>query len=122
MARIRIGIYLGEDGPKLGRGKIRLLKAIRDEGSISGAARAMGMAYRHAWTLVDELNRCFADPVVDASVGGREGGGARLTDWGEELVERFDEMERSAGRAIAAPLAALERKVAAVGSGRRRKE
>jgi molybdate transport system regulatory protein len=112
MARIRLGIYLGDDGPKLGRGKIRLLRAIREEGSISAAARSMGMAYRHAWVLVDELNRCFAEPVVEATVGGREGGGATLTPWGAELVERFEEMERVATRSIGAQLGWLDRRLA----------
>lgn len=108
MTRVRLGIYLGKDGRKLGPGKIRLLQAIREHGSISAAARSMGMAYRHAWVLVDELNRCFAEPVVAATIGGKKGGGAHLTPWGEELIERFHEIESVANRSIAAQVDALE--------------
>lgn len=111
MARVRLGIYLGEDGPKLGRGKMRLLRAIGEHGSISAAARSMGMAYRHAWLLVDELNRCFAEPVVESSVGGRSGGGASLTPWGADLVERFDAIERVAQSSVARQVAALDRRL-----------
>lgn len=106
--RMRFGIYLDENGVKLGRGKMRLLEAVRDEGSISAAARSMGMAYRHAWILLDELNRSFREPVVVSSAGGRQGGGARLTGWGEELLERFAQMDRLAAGAIAGHLRVLE--------------
>ena len=100
MTRIRVGIYLSETGPKLGRGKIALLKAIREHGSISAAARSMSMSYRHAWRLLDELNGAFDEPVIRSMVGGAQRGGAHLTDWGEELIERFEEMERLATRAV----------------------
>lgn len=108
VARIRLALYLGADGHKLGPGKIRLLEAIRDEGSISAAARSMGMAYRHAWELVDDLNRCFRTPVVTASIGGRAGGGAALTPWGDELVRRFHEIEDAAEGAIERKVQALD--------------
>jgi molybdate transport system regulatory protein len=118
MARVRLRIYLGEEGHKLGPGKIRLLEAIDEHGSISAAARSMGMAYRHAWVLVDELNRCFDEAVVVASAGGREGGGAALTAWGEEVVERFRHMEKIARKAIQVDLDALDARLAG-GSGER---
>lgn len=112
MSRIRLGVYLEDGGPKLGRGKIRLLEAVRIHGSISAGARAMGMAYRHAWILIDELNRSFREPVVVSTTGGRRGGGARLTAWGEELVERFDAMDRIAAQSVEAHLRALEARLA----------
>ncbi len=112
MARIRLGVYLEENGPKLGRGKIELLKAVRDEGSISAAARSMGMAYRHAWCLLDELNRSFEEPVITSQMGGPRGGGARLTAWGEELVERFETMNRIATASVEPHLRALEARLA----------
>ena len=110
MTRIRFGVYVGENGPKIGRGKIQLLEAVRDHGSISAAARSMGMAYRHAWLLLDELNQSFREPVIVSTMGGRRGGGARLTKWGEELVDRFHEMERLARASLAVHLAVLERR------------
>ena len=113
MARVRLRIYLGEDERKLGPGKIQLLEAIREHGSISAAARSMGMAYRHAWELVDDLNCCFQSPVVAASTGGRAGGGAEITPFGEELIRRFHAMERATRRAIGRDLDALDAKLAA---------
>lgn len=120
MLRIRLGIYVREDGPKIGRGKVQLLRAIRDQGSISAAARSMGMAYRHAWLLLDELNRCFAEPVIVSTMGGPRGGGATLTAWGEELIERFDEMERLAAEAVGEHMGALESHLAGRRSSRAR--
>lgn len=112
MTGARLTLYLGEDRHKLGPGKIRLLEAIRDGGSISAAARAMQMAYRHAWELVDELNACFAEPVVEASAGGRRGGGATLTPWGEELILCFHAMESATRKAIRKDLEALDEHLA----------
>ena len=83
---------------------MELLEAVAEHGSISAAARSMGMAYRHAWVLIDDLNRCFGAPVVATATGGRRGGGARLTPLGAELVRRFRAMERRAGRAVAREL------------------
>lgn len=120
MTRVRLRIYLGEDEHKLGPGKVELLEAIRKHGSISAAARSMGMAYRHAWELVDDLNRCFRTPVVAASTGGRTGGGAEITPLGEELIRRFHAMEKATRRAIGRDLDALDAKLAA-GSRRERR-
>jgi molybdate transport system regulatory protein len=104
--RIRLHIHVGSEH-SLGPGKAALLEAIRATGSISAAARALGMAYRHAWELVDDLNACFTPAVVETAAGGRLGGGARLTPFGEELVQRFREMEAAAGVALAPALARL---------------
>jgi molybdate transport system regulatory protein len=112
VTRVRLRIYLGEQEHKLGPGKIHLLEAIREHGSISAAARSMGMAYRHAWELIDDLNRCFESPVVEASTGGRAGGGAEVTRFGEELIRCFHAMEKATRRAIGRELAALDAKVA----------
>ena len=108
MARVRVSLYLGRPERKLGTGKVRLLEAIRAEGSISAAARSMGMAYRHAWEMVDDMNRCFREPVVETSSGGTAGGGATLTPWALELIERFHAIEQATERAIAAEVAVLE--------------
>jgi molybdate transport system regulatory protein len=86
---------------RLGRGKIMLLEHIRETGSISAAGRAMDMSYRRAWLLVDALNRMFKEPAVDSQRGGKQGGGAVLTAFGEMLIERFRAMEAKAQAAIA---------------------
>ncbi len=120
MPRLKLAVYIGTEEHKLGPGKVRLLEAIGEHGSISAAARSMGMAYRHAWELVDDLNRCFAVPVVTPSTGGHRGGGAALTPWGRELIERFRSMERAAGRAIASHLESLAGSAAKSAKVRRR--
>ncbi len=107
MAHLWLRVILDDEG-FLGPGKIELLEAIRAEGSISGAARKMGMAYRHAWELVDAMNGAFREPVVAAASGGAAGGGATLTSWGETLVERYRSIEARAERAVARDLEALE--------------
>lgn len=93
---------------RLGRGKILLLELIRETGSISAAGRAMDMSYRRAWLLVDALNRMFREPSVESQRGGKQGGGAALTPFGEELIRRYREMEEKAQAVIADDLAWLE--------------
>jgi molybdate transport system regulatory protein len=110
MTRTRLRVYLGS-GHSLGPGKIRLLEAVQEYGSISAAARSMGMAYRHAWELLNDMNCCFAQPVTESSQGGRAGGGAKVTPFGEEVIRRFQNMERKARKAMADDLAALEAEV-----------
>ncbi len=107
MAHLWLRVILENEG-FLGPGKIDLLEAVRDEGSISGAARSMGMAYRHAWELVAAMNRAFREPVVTTSSGGSAGGGASLTEAGERLVERYRKIEERAQKAVAHELEALE--------------
>ena len=116
MARIRLRVFLGEEH-SVGPGKVQLLEAVRELGSISSAARSMGMAYRHAWELVDDMNRCFRSPVVATTSGGASRGGATVTAFGEELIRRFRAMERATRRAVEADLEALD--AAAVRAGRR---
>ena len=111
MARIRIRIYFG-DGHSVGPGKVQLLEAVRELGSISAAARSMGMAYRHAWEMIDDMNQCFRSRVVTGTSGGRAGGGATLTPFGEEVVRRFRAMEKRARKAMARDVEALDREVA----------
>lgn len=85
-----------------------LLELIRETGSISAAGRAMDMSYRRAWLLVDALNRMFKEPAVESQRGGKQGGGAALTAFGEALVDRFRAMEARMGAALADDLAWLE--------------
>ena len=76
----------------LGPGKSDLLRMIGQTGSISAAARNMGMSYKRAWQLVDEMNRHFTQPVIAANHGGAKGGGAHLTDFGQEVLNRYTHM------------------------------
>lgn len=95
---------LGRSAPAMGPGRAELVAHIEKTGSISAAARAMGMSYRRAWQLVDAMNESFSRPVVETSVGGRRGGGARVTPFGRRLVALYHAMEDKASAAIAADL------------------
>ena len=90
---IRFRIDFAEDS-NLGPGKIAWLEGIRTYGSVSEAARRMGVSYRRAWLLLDSLNKSFNLPATVNSVGGRGGGGAEITPFGVLLIERYREVER----------------------------
>jgi molybdate transport system regulatory protein len=92
----------------IGPGKIRLLEEIGRGGSISQAGRSLGMSYRRAWLLIDDLNRCFRQPVVRAKSGGSQGGGAELTEFGAELVRDYRAIESAASGAAKSRLRGLE--------------
>jgi len=84
----------------LGPGRVELLELIAETGSLRAAARRMGVSYMRAWNLVKYTNRCFSRPLVEATRGGRRGGGARLTETGRQIVAAYREMERKSQRAI----------------------
>jgi molybdate transport system regulatory protein len=92
----------------IGPGKIRLLEAVDRDGSISQAGRALGMSYRRAWLLIDDMNRCFRQTVVTAKPGGSQGGGAALTPFGAELVRDYRAIEAAAATAAKPRLRGLE--------------
>ncbi|HET6514800.1 MAG TPA: winged helix-turn-helix domain-containing protein [Thermodesulfovibrionales bacterium] len=79
----------GGEGTFLGYGRIVLLEKIQEIGSITKAAKAMEISYRHAWKLVDSMNRQAGHPLVESSAGGKNGGGARLTEEGEKAISLF---------------------------------
>ena len=98
-------------GPRasLGPGKVRLLEALDRAGSISAAARHLGMSYRRAWLLIDAMNRTMRKPVVETALGGRGGGGARLTPVGREVIAAYRGLERRARRTLRRELAGMRR-------------
>ncbi len=79
----------------MGPGKVALLEAIEASGSITGAAKALGMSYRRAWLLLEETNALFTDASAATAQGGRQGGGAQLTPFGREVVARYRSAERA---------------------------
>jgi molybdate transport system regulatory protein len=85
----------------VGPGKIDLLEAIRDSGSMSQAARDLGMSYRRAWLLIDSFKTTFREPVTLASTGGKGGGGVALTSFGEGLVESYRALEQEIAKIAA---------------------
>lgn len=102
----RLRITRGDD-IAVGPGKIDLLVAIARTGSITSAAKELGMSYRRAWLLVDTMNRCFKSPVVDTEAGGSRGGGTALTPLGVDVVRRYRRIESAAAKAGAADIRAV---------------
>ena len=107
--RILIGAVVA-----IGPGRADLLAAIARTGSISAAAREMGMSYRRAWLLVEAINSAFRRPLVETLTGGRSGGGARVTELGAEVLRRYRAMESRAARSVAPELRRLSRLIAPV--------
>jgi len=103
---LKIRLHNGTD-IALGPGKADLLEAIALHGSISGAARAMGMSYRRAWLLVETMNRSFRQPLVSTLAGGKHGGGTLLTETGELVLQRYRALCAQASAAIEHDCAAL---------------
>ena len=100
MASLSIRIDIGPDN-RIGPGKVQLLEMVAEHGSISAAGRALGMSYRRAWMLIEAMNSGFGQPVVEAQIGGKAGGGARLSTLGVDLVAHYRAIERAADRAAA---------------------
>jgi molybdate transport system regulatory protein len=107
VARFRLRFSVGEL-VALGPGKVALLEAIRDHGSLTAAAQALGISYRRAWTMLDETQRALQYPAVASAAGGAQGGGSVLTPVGEEIVERYRRIEQKAAEACAEDIAALQ--------------
>ena len=97
-----------DGGERIGPGKIALLKAVGETGSISAAGRSLDMSYRRAWRLIEELNGCFNQPLVTAQTGGKRGGGAELTALGKSVVAHYDAIESKSRKAAMRHLAALQ--------------
>lgn len=107
---LSIRIDLDPEG-RIGPGKIQLLENIQATGSISAAGRAMEMSYKRAWDLVDELNRICGQAAVERQTGGKNGGGAILTPFGESLVSRYRAIEEAAAAAARQQLLALKKDI-----------
>ncbi|WP_251976388.1 winged helix-turn-helix domain-containing protein [Salinicola avicenniae] len=97
----------------IGPGKIDLLAAIDQHGSISAACREMRLSYKKAWQLIDTMNRHCATPVVTTAIGGTRRGGAELTPLGHELIAHYRQLTATlardpAGEALMAALTPIE--------------
>ncbi|MGD9867574.1 MAG: winged helix-turn-helix domain-containing protein [Hyphomicrobiales bacterium] len=113
----RLRVFLEPDFA-LGPGKAEILEGIKETGSIAAAGRRMGMSYKRAWNLVDAMNKHFRAPVVDAAKGGRAGGGAVLTEFGEEVLTRYRRMMKLAQKAIEPDLKKLMKELSGADAGK----
>ena len=109
--QVKLRLLFG-DLAMVGPGKVLLLEHIRDTGSISAAGRAMGMSYKRAWSLVEEMNAACPSALVDSARGGAGGGGARVTEAGLAVIAAYRKLEASVhetGREALAELRAMLR-------------
>jgi molybdate transport system regulatory protein len=106
VAKFRMRVTAG-DVIAVGPGKIALLEAIADTGSLTSAAKALDMSYRRAWLLLDELNKSLRKPAVDSAKGGQHGGGSELTDVGRNLVALYRRIDATANKACGADIKAM---------------
>jgi molybdate transport system regulatory protein len=103
--------FMLDESIALGPGKIALIESIARTGSISAAAREHAMSYRRAWLLIEQVNACFEEALVSTATGGKGGGGASLTEFGQEIVRLYREAEAAAHAAAKKPLAAITRRL-----------
>lgn len=109
MTSLRIQLRL-DDETRIGSGKIRLLEEIEKTGSISAAARVVGMSYRRGWELIDQMNRGFGRPVVSGTTGAL--GGTEVTALGRDIVAHYRALEKKVSQAATDDLRAIEALVA----------
>jgi molybdate transport system regulatory protein len=107
VVRFRLRINSG-DVIAIGPGKVELIEAIGATGSITEAAKSLGMSYRRAWLLLEELNTMLRQPAVASVKGGVRGGGSELTEVGMQLIELYRQIEATAARACAGDLQRLQ--------------
>jgi molybdate transport system regulatory protein len=105
-AQFHLRLSRGEERA-IGPGKVALLEAIEKTGSISAAARDLGMSYRRAWGLIADLNRVLVEPAVEAVVGGKDGGRAMLSPTGRKVAKLYRTIERDAARHTASATRSL---------------
>jgi molybdate transport system regulatory protein len=114
---VRLRLLFGER-LVFGPGKAELLARIRDTGSIAAAGRAMGMSYKRAWSLVEEMNSAFREPLVTSARGGAGGGGAGLTPAGAEVLAAYESMVARALADNAGALAGIEARLRDMSDGK----
>jgi molybdate transport system regulatory protein len=106
LSPLQIRVQLGGN-VRFGPGKAQLLEAIRHTGSIARAGQSMAMSYKRAWSLVEEMNRLFAQPLVISTRGGTHGGGAALTETGALILQHYRAVEAASLQGAAPHLAAI---------------
>lgn len=108
--KIKSRIWIeSENNVLLGEGRVRLLKAIQETGSLSKAAKTLNISYKKAWQMLDSVNKSAKKPVTINSIGGKGGGGAELTEYGKSLVMAFDEINKNCWDFLDKQLEKIER-------------
>ena len=108
--KIKSRIWIeSEDNVLLGEGRVHLLKAIQEMGSLSKAAKSLNISYKKAWQMLDSVNKSAKKPVTINSVGGKGGGGAELTEYGISLITAFNEINKNCWEFLDKQLEKIER-------------
>jgi molybdate transport system regulatory protein len=108
--KIKSRIWIeSENNVLLGEGRVHLLKAIQETGSLSKAAKSLNISYKKAWQLLDSVNKSAKKPVTINTIGGKGGGGAELTEYGKSLVTAFDEINKNCWEFLDKQLEKIER-------------
>jgi molybdate transport system regulatory protein len=89
-----------EGRPIIGKGGAEILEAVETEKSISEAARKVGMSYRYVWNYLSRMSRALGEPVIETFKGGKNGGGAKLTEYGEALLKEYKRVENYIGEIL----------------------
>ena len=110
MAKLRIRVDF-EGGESLGPGKIGLLEAVREAGSIRGAAKRVGMSFRRAWLLLQAVEHLFGEALTETARGGAKGGGTALTPFGDFVVQAYRDLERAVERVAQSKMEPLAERV-----------
>lgn len=96
MVRVKAKLWLeGKSGVILGEGRAELLWKVKETGSLRKAATSMGMSYSHAWLEIKAISQAMGGSVVEASAGGKRGGGSRLTKVGESALKMFEDESKA---------------------------
>ena len=98
--KIRMKIWLEDDegNPILGDGRLALLKAVEETGSLSAAAEKQGISYRHAWGQIKKIEQRLGVPIMDRTIGGKAGGGSILTPEMKMFIREFERIRKDAGK------------------------
>lgn len=94
--KIKSRLWLEQEGESLmGEGTLLLLKTIDEEGSLSKAAQKLNLSYKKAWKLADNLNKTSNNTIITKQIGGKNGGGMQITEYGRKLIAKFEEIRES---------------------------
>ena len=97
-----------DDKVLLGEGRVHLLRAIEETGSLSKAAKSLNMSYKRAWDLIDSVNKSAKKPVTIATKGGKGGGGVQLTPYGKSLITTFETINENCWKFLDEQLTKIE--------------
>ena len=96
MMEIKSRLWIEKEGKAfIGYGRIKLLKEVDKTASISAAAKALKMSYKKAWNLLNEIETLAEQPVLVKNIGGKNGGGTQVTDYGKRLILQFETLNEN---------------------------